>query len=607
MHRAVFLTVIFSVLHVVFAGNSIPVGPPITAGDVPATAMTTSFDLVVYGNEPEAILAAVTGAEEGLATLLIAQHDSLGGLYTQGWLNVLDLKTQPHDYQLGIFDRWWRKVGREDAFDIPRGEAAFADMLETANVHVMLGIEQPVPVMENNRITGVYLPEADVLYRTRFVIDGSADADLAAASGAPFTVGWESFGVDMRMADTLVFRLGGVDWHQLTNHIRGRGSTYAVAKNTVAWGHFGNIPAQYVPSNSDSFKLRGLNLGLQSDGSVLVNALLIYGIDPLDPQSLRDGRLRAIQEADLVTAYLGEHIPGLENAYVSATAPELYVRESRHLQGLCTLDTFAVMHNHTGPHAIAAGGYPLDAQSFTPADSGYVWATPGMFGGELCMMTPPEQENLFVAGRSGSFDPVTFASGRIVPFGVVMAEGAAVAAAHAIRSNLTAQAVATMDEHIETVRERLRFRGAYIPDVYTDFSPLGPHTHNHFDSYVLMVSRGLALGGYDNNPQLNQRVSSISLTYLLANVATRFFHDHPAGVEMVRIFHEEIGVDNAAPLTEATAQQLVHHMLCVVAECEDSLVFPAVGNTEHLTRGESYAYAALVVERAITEIESVRR
>lgn len=591
MLRLLRIFVYITLVHVAFAGNARIVLPPLEHGDVPSSASISSADLVVYGNEPEAILAAVSAAELGLHVTLLTQEPELGGLYTQGWLNVLDLKTQPHDYQLGIFDTWWRKVGRHDAFDIPRAVQVFSDMLETAGVKVVLDSEAPAPVFHGAQLRGMYAPEANVWYEAKFVIDGSADADFAAASGAPFTLGWETFGVDLRMADTLVFRLEGVDWARLTRHIRNQGSQYAVAKEHVAWGHFGGIPAAYTPSTS-RFKLRGLNLGLQRDGSVLVNALLIYDIDPLDEASLARGRVLAANEAHRVTAYLQEHIPGLERALVHAVAPELYVRESRHLAGLCTLTAEAVMFNRTGPFAIAAGGYPLDAQSFTPHDTGYVWATPGMYGGELCMMTPPNIPNLFVAGRSGSFDPVAFSSGRIVPFGIAMAEGAAVAAAYAIEHGLTAQDVAQGEEHIAIIRDTLRARGAYLPPVNTALDPLGPHTDPHYDAFVLMVSRGLALGGYDNNPRLHERVSSISFAYLLSNVATRFFYEPAVGERIVDVLRHTLRVEDGTPLTAETAMALVAEAACLLNVCGELPTPPAIQNPAHLTRGETYAFAA---------------
>src|SRR5690606_12093517 len=101
----------------------------------PASFQTTqTFDVRVVGSEPEAIVAAVAAAEEGASVPLVTPDERVGGLFVRGELNVLDLKTQPRDYQLGLFDRWWRRVGRQEAFDVGRAEAAFQELLDEAGV-----------------------------------------------------------------------------------------------------------------------------------------------------------------------------------------------------------------------------------------------------------------------------------------------------------------------------------------------------------------------------------------------------------------------------------------------------------------------------------------
>src|SRR5690606_23552498 len=189
-----------------------------------------------------------------------------------------------------------------------------------------------------------------------------------------------------------------------------RGRAYAVAKDTVVWGHFGGVPAAYLPERS-GLRLRGLNLGRQADGDVLVNALLIYGIDPLDPTSRAEGRARALAEAPLIVDYLAEHIPGFAGAEFAGAAGKLYVRESRHLRAACVLSADDVFSNRVTAFDVAAGGYPLDAQTFTPHDSGFVYGVPDIYGGRLCMLVPAGgPSNLWVVGRSAGFDPVAFAS-----------------------------------------------------------------------------------------------------------------------------------------------------------------------------------------------------
>src|SRR5690606_32305522 len=104
-------------------------------------------DVLVYGAEPEAVIAAVAAAEEGAVTVLVSRERRLGGLFVQGELNVLDLKTQPHDYQLGLFDRWWTLVGRGEAFDVNEAEAAFHRLLAQAGVSVQLGVTEVIPLV----------------------------------------------------------------------------------------------------------------------------------------------------------------------------------------------------------------------------------------------------------------------------------------------------------------------------------------------------------------------------------------------------------------------------------------------------------------------------
>ncbi len=230
------------------------------------------WDVIVVGSEPEGVAAAVAAAETGARTLLISEDARLGGLFVLGELNVLDLRTQPFDYQQGFFERWWEAVGRGHAFDIERAEAEFERFLKEARVTVRLNEQRLTPMLEAGAVIGVR--GGEVAYPARQVIDATADMDFASQAGALYSVGFESIGLAERMADTLVFRVTGVDWQALRRGVRERGAAYASEDDRVVWGHFGGYPAAYEP-HEDGIRLRGLNIGRQDDGSVLINALLI--------------------------------------------------------------------------------------------------------------------------------------------------------------------------------------------------------------------------------------------------------------------------------------------------------------------------------------------
>ncbi|HEX7039142.1 MAG TPA: FAD-dependent oxidoreductase [Trueperaceae bacterium] len=580
--------------------------PPVHDGPAAAGAREATriaVDVVVYGSEPEAIAAAVAAAEEGAETMLVTPDDRVGGLFVLGELNVLDLKTQPHDYQLGLFDRWWRLVGRGESFDVPDAEKAFERLLEGAGVRVVRSARAVEPVVAApGVVTGLAFVAGDERafeVGAGQVIDGSGDADLAAAAGAPFDVGWSAYGVGQRMADTLVLRVAGVDWRELVAGVRARGRDYAVAKDRVVWGPFGGVPAAYQPSRAD-LRLRGLNVGLQEDGTVLINALLLYGIDPLDPASREEGRRRGLDEGPRIVAYLADHVPGFEGAVFAGGAERLYVRESRHLRARCTLTADDVLDNRVTAQDVAAGGYPLDAQSMTPHDTGFVWGVPEMYGGRLCMMVPSGgPSGLWVVGRSAGYDPVAFASARVVPFGMAMAEAAGVAAALAAREGLSPQTASRDPATVAAVRERLAARGAYLPDVRPRRAA-GPVDHPHYEAFRTLVARGLATGGYANDPGLATPVTTLSFAYLLANVATRFHLRPDLGQAIVDAALARAAPD--APLTPEVAAAVTKAAACLLEFCPpddgwealhgSGLAWRADPPPGPLDRGQAYALAA---------------
>ncbi len=561
---------------------------------------TEVVDVLVIGSQPEAISAAVAAGEQGARTVLLTSARRLGGLFVRGELNVLDLRTTPRLYQRGLFLRWWRRVGEKPAFDIGAAERAFSAMLANAGVQVIRGAPTPVPLLNaNGRLLGARAGDRTILARQ--VIDGQANAQFAAAAGAPFTVGWASIGVHERMADTLIFGLRGVNWQALSQAVKERGGSYAHVRDNVVWGPFGGYPAAYRPTRP-GLRMRGLNLGRESDGTVLVNALLVYGANPLDPASLAAARARAAAEVPAIVRYLDAGVPGFQHARLSGVAPRMYVRESRHLEAQCVLRVGAVLDNKVTPLDVAAGGYPLDVQSLTPQDTGYVFGTPHIYGARLCMTVAPKPAPLWVVGKTAGFGPIAFASARVVPFGMAIAEAVGVAAARAARLGLDPAALAASPAQVRAVRGILTARGAYLPAVKAR-APVGPVSSPYYGAFRLLLSRGLAVGGYDNDPHLEQPISKQGFLYLLSNVAQRFFGNASAGPDLVARFGLGTG-----PLEPSLALSATYEAACRLGACPPQSTWAALQRsglapkgfapTTPLDRGQAYALAAGVARLA---------
>lgn len=493
---------------------------------VAGEAQRLEADVLVLGSEPEAIAAAVAAAEEGAKTILVTKHQRMGGLLVVGEMNSLDVGPGPMRPK-GLFGKWWRMVGGGSAYDIKVAEQAFDRMLETAGVQVIRGAKELSPLVEAKQVVGAKV--GGTLIRAKQIVDGTAEADFAAAAGAPFTLGWNSMGYDARMADTLVFRIDNVNWDAMRRHIAQKGASYAKADGRAAWGFFGRRWITDYKSKEPGIRLRGLNLGRQNDGTVLVNALLIHGIDPFDPASVRDGRERAKREAERIVATIRKDIPGYERATLGSVAEELYVRETRHLVAKDIVTFDEALDNLVTDQAIAAGNYPMDVQVLTPNDTGFVYGAPKFYGIPLGVAVPKSGPALWVVGKCAGYDPIVHSSARVVPTGMVVAEAVGVAAARCAKSGQSPAAAVADKRFVSDLRTRLKARGAAIPPVGK--SRLGPASHPAFDAYRVMMSRGLATGGYGNDPNLNETISSQSFGYILANVLTRF-HANPQGAKV---------------------------------------------------------------------------
>ncbi len=556
------------------------------------------FDVVVLGSEPEAIAAAVAAAESGARTALLSPDARLGGLFVLGALNVLDVRTSPVPYQRGLFERWWERVGARGAFDPGEAERAFGALLAEAGVSVVLNARDLRIVASEGRVTGVAWNGGSLAARQ--VVDGDADLRHAVEAGARASFGWEALGTDVRMADTLVFRIDGVDWSALRAAAAARGSGWARVDDAVAWGPFGGVPASY-PSRDPTVRLRGLNLGRDGRGGVWVNALLVHGVDPFDAASRAAARARAADEAERMVAWLAERLPGFEGARLGAVAERLYVRETRHLHAQCVLDADHLLDNVTGPLDVAVGGYPLDVQSLTPDDDGFVFGTPELYGVPLCVAVPRDgPSGLWTVGRSIGYDPLAHASARVVPLGMAVAEGVGLAAARVAREGGDPVLVSLDVDFVADVRDELRVRGAYLP-APRERSPVGPVAHPHHDAYRLMLSRGLTVGGYENEPKLDLQVSALSHLYLTSNVIRRFALRPGLAYDLVAAYGGVSGpalAERVAPVQRAAACRL--ELPCPDGDDPEALARaglwpPGVALAGALTRGEVYALAATLV------------
>ncbi|MCD5407244.1 MAG: FAD-dependent oxidoreductase [Desulfotomaculum sp.] len=144
---AVVLIICFGLVYLANGSQPQPVimEPP----DKPAVT-STGYDLIVVGSDPEGIAAAVSGARNGLSTLLVDTRPVLGGLMTLGWLNTIDMNYDPNGEILnrGIFLEFFEQV-EGDSFDVGTALKVFNQLVKNEpNISVLLDVEGIEPLVE---------------------------------------------------------------------------------------------------------------------------------------------------------------------------------------------------------------------------------------------------------------------------------------------------------------------------------------------------------------------------------------------------------------------------------------------------------------------------
>lgn len=447
------------------------------------------WDLVVYGSEPEGIAAAVTAARQGLSVLLVSPDPELGGLFTLGWLNSLDMSWDVSEggrelLTRGFFEEWWGALFQQPlSFQVDSALLAFQyltmaepNLLVRLN-QTLLGVEctpaDPEVGRNESLLRAKFRSDSGLEYRSEapFFIDASGDADLAALTSAPFNFGWEDVGrPGILMAPTLVFEVDNVNWVEVMRYARELEDPRYGANEDSAWAYW-EIVADYQPTDLQTY-LRGLNIGRQSldwddreRSNVLINALLIFDVDVLDPASKTLARQRGEAEARHIVDFLRREAPGFAAAEYVRAAPQLYIRESRHLVAMYTLTLGDVITEREFPDEIAVGAYPVDLQAVSPTErERTLYAPQRGYGVPLRSLIPLSgPANLLVVGRSAGFTSEAHGSARVVPLGMCQAEAAAYMVAYALAGEIAdLRQLATSAVAVRAIQQAILDAGGYL-------------------------------------------------------------------------------------------------------------------------------------------------
>lgn len=474
-------------------------------------------NIIVLGSEPEAITAAVTAARLGYNVDLITEDSTLGGLFTEGMLTALDLNYVNGTEILheGFFKEFYSSASNGHNLDLEKTKKFFNEITNNENINIVKGVSNITPIVDNKN----YQKAVGVLYekdgkkiqlKGEYIFDGSHEAEYARHMGAEYRTGRSEFGLPNEYsAAGVMFSVNDVNWNEVKKALKNDNDPYTGVTGNAAWG-FAEM-YNYKPKN-DLLKMRGLNISKQDDGSIVINALLAFNVDPLNKESYDNTIEIAKQELPYIVKYMRSNIPGFKNATPGIVAEELYIREGIRIVGDKTLNGYDIIAHSKFKDVIGFGSYPSDLQ--TSYKDGYGNAMNGnsIYEIPLSIMIPKGIDNVIVLGRNASFDIVSHGSARTVPVLMNMAQGAVYSVDYAITNNLPLREV--RDNYMDDVHYEMKEIGKMK---FVEM-PKNPYEGHYAEMYIKHLRiRGLLGSKYkdsmpiDSKAQISEVKSIVNL------------------------------------------------------------------------------------------------
>ncbi len=469
------------------------------------------YDVIVVGEEPEGISAAVASARAGARTLLLAEGKELGGSVSKSLAVDMEASYGPGGEALnkGFYGEISRRIGTP--FVIDNYIRTVGDIIKKQkSLDVIYGAEVVSPVFEGMAIKGVNVKlmngEERSFYGRRF-IDATADGILLRMCSVPCFKGSE----DLNMPDSYMpvqfnFMVSGVEAESLPR-IQNK-------LNSIVSGY----RLSYIDSD-----VQNIAIISQGNGRAVVEGIRILNVDVSDPKALKAAYDGAVLEAVSLTRFLKEEAPELRDMEFEAPAQELLVKEAVHFMGEYVLEVKDILENRNFPNKGFICSRPVDAGKFAERGT-YIAGKPVQYSVPLGSLVPLKTDNLMMVGRKASYSSLASSSAGGFAAGISAGQSAGIVSVYSIINNYTPREVANEKDtdRVRELQDILKGEGVYLPDIREE-NPLKASWA--YPSIIQLASLGLISGGEANNYLLEKDSTQNELVTLLINGIFRLAPD----------------------------------------------------------------------------------
>ena len=391
---------------------------------------TSNADVVVVGGGATGALAAICAARAGQKVILLEKETYLGGMAVGSMMGQLTGCGLDGNSMLGgtvkeIVDKLIEDKEAEyypmrtrtrpgNVLLLRYNIEAFKYLLESYAVNA------GVTLRYNSLVSSVIEDSSSCRVAARGLydateIDCSVMIDSTGNAAVAHLMGYETAipPVGVRFPAALIFKLGNVDFEKL--------KTFDWVKVRTQWYEQGILPSPMLAMAP-----------CPNTNEAIVNVTYITNVDQESTENMTGAFISLRKQVADLVPLLKQNVPGLENAFLSATAPLLGVRDARRIVGKYRLTGDDVKTMRNFEDAVTPSSWPIDVHL---PDGGNVWfENEKPYKIPYGVMVPKKGGRLLVTGRSIDTDETAFSTARVIPTCMGLGEAAGEAAAMSVKT-----------------------------------------------------------------------------------------------------------------------------------------------------------------------------